>query len=120
MAYTKKEFVSKIDETLARVRETLISKGHDYTTNDPLENFKVLASHSISQKQVAMTMIGIKVNRLKNLLLAEKNPKFESVDDTVLDLICYGVLLDAILKEPVISTCSNVSVSPGLIMEPIE
>ncbi len=96
---TQNEFEDIIEGVLARVKETLINKGHDYTNKDPIENFKLLEEYGIQPTQAVMQLIAIKWNRLKNLIMNNKQPKNESVDDNELDLICYTILLHVVREE---------------------
>ena len=76
---------------------TLKTKGHDYTDSDALENFKLI--RGVDPAEVALIQLSIKLNRLTNLLLRNKTPKNESIDDNIKDLANYAVLLAMILIE---------------------
>ena len=96
---TQDKFESIVKTLLGKVERTLIDKGHDYTNKDPIENFKLLNTFNIDSTETALVLINIKLNRLNNLLLNNKTPKYESVDDTILDSIAYQVLLYVALEE---------------------
>lgn len=98
--YRYERFNEKVELILENMKETLAGKGHDYTNTDPLENFKLLDSHGVSPVESALVLINIKINRLNNLLLSNKKPKYESVEDTIKDLANYAVLLQCIIDEP--------------------
>jgi hypothetical protein len=87
------------DELVKLMEHTLFKKGDDYANADRLSNFKDSGNITCtSAKQIALTMIAVKVSRIGNLFKSE-NPKNESVLDSVLDLANYAVLLHMILCE---------------------
>lgn len=94
-----KEQERHFDELVELMRHTLFSKGDDYANSDRLSNFKDSGNITgTSAKQVALTMIAVKVSRIGNLFKSEK-PMNEPVLDSVLDLANYAVLLHMILCE---------------------
>lgn len=110
---TQKEFNKLVKEYLARIEKTLLDKGHDYTNVDPVENFKLLQNYpkGIPPTVAALFEISVKHNRLKNLVLSDKIPKNESVDDTILDLACYAILMHVIRAEEEKSPTKNLNTS---------
>lgn len=84
---------------LEEIRDLLQKKGHDYTNQDALQNLKVLEDAGLPATTGALFEIGVKFNRLKNLLLSDKKPNFESIEDSIRDLISYGVLLELAYSE---------------------
>lgn len=79
--------------------ETLGSKKNDYSNKDEFSNF--LTSSMIAgtiPEQSFLTLIGTKVARLRELTTTDKEVKNESVQDTILDLVCYTSLLGKYLK----------------------
>lgn len=88
------------DKLVARMRDTMLSKGNDYATDDRLANFKQAAAiTNLQPVQVALVMIAVKISRLSNLLAAGKTPENEAVADTTLDLAVYAILTDALIQE---------------------
>jgi len=82
-------------------RTLLTSKGHDYANEDLLSNFKITAAvEGRSKEEVVLTLISTKVVRLSNLLKS-KNPKHESLEDTLIDLANYSFLLNACLRDKI-------------------
>lgn len=83
------------------IKKTILSKGTDYANADRLSNFKLAgAIMGISGEQQCLSLIATKVARLGNLLNKKHiNPNNESLKDSALDLICYGILLDMLLSE---------------------
>lgn len=80
-------------------QDTLLKKGNDYAGDDRLSNFKTVAAiTNTTPEMVCLTMIGIKVARLGQLL-SGKQAENESVRDSVEDLANYSILLDQILMK---------------------
>jgi hypothetical protein len=86
------------DETVARMREILFSKGDDYSDGtDRLSAFKLAgAICGITPTQHCFTHIANKVVRLGSLLDG-KRPNHESINDTLDDLGNYTILLQMLL-----------------------
>jgi len=85
---------------LATMREIHIKKNADYAeANNPFSNFEIaskLVSHfSHPIDQVFVTLIGIKLARLSNLLNTGKLPDNESIADTFIDGPNYFALWGA-------------------------
>ena len=96
---TKEEQEKFITEYFIRMDEILLSKGDDYANSDRLSNFKLSgAIVGISPEQNCLSLIATKVARI-GVLLKSKNPKNESIDDSVIDLANYTILLAMLLKE---------------------
>ena len=72
-------------------------KSTDYAEREnKFSNFEQAAiAAGISVEQVFLVLIGVKVARLTQLMTADKEPNFESIDDNLLDLINYPGLLRA-------------------------
>ena len=83
------------------IKKTILSKGNDYANADRLSNFKLAgAIIGISAEQQCLSLIATKVARLGNLLNKRHiNTNNESLKDSALHLICYGILLDMLLSE---------------------
>ena len=83
----------RFTDHLDRMRAIHDAKSHDYATvDDPFSNFKLAADVAgVSTDTVFATLIGVKLARLRELL-AGKEPKHESIDDSLLDLSVYAAL----------------------------
>lgn len=87
-----KKFTSKQEEILK-------SKAHDYANEDVLSNFKKVAHlKGSSNIDPILLAINTKIVRLNNLI-DSKEPKNESIEDTLVDLCNYTFLLYAMLNE---------------------
>lgn len=97
---TKDQQEAFYDRYVAELRDILLNKGDDYANADRLSNFKQAgAMAGISAKQNCLSLIATKVSRIGNLIATDNIVKNESVQDSVKDLINYGVLLAMILEE---------------------
>jgi hypothetical protein len=98
---TKENQTQLFDKMVESQREIMLSKGDDYANADRLSNFKSAAYIcGLSTEQHCLAMIATKVARLGVLLDPKaKTPKFESVQDSVLDLANYAQLLNMIIEE---------------------
>ena len=89
------------EEVTEKMMDTMMSKASDYSNEDALGNFKAVANIcQLTPEQVCLTMIGVKVARL-GVLLQGKQPKNESIEDSILDLQNYSFLLYCIRQETI-------------------
>ncbi len=100
----KTDFSSFIQDTQAllnRCIELLKSKSNDYAEGgDAFLNFKTAAQVAgISPEQTLLTLLGMKLSRLTQLVGKGKKAQNESVEDTMLDVINYVILLRGMMKE---------------------
>lgn len=90
----------QFNEFVLKMRITLFSKGNDYANEDRLSNFKLAGNITgIGPKLNALNLIATKVARLGSLLNGNKTPNNESINDSLLDLANYVVLLNMIINE---------------------
>lgn len=91
--------INHVEEILKRSIDIHLKKRADYTSRpdiDPFENFE--RSNAIAEwfpdayKSFAI-LIGTKLARLGSLLINNRQPNNESIDDTFLDLITYCALM---------------------------
>lgn len=88
------------DLIVKRMEEILFKKGNDYANTDRLSNFKLAGAITGGSAETnCLNLIATKVARLGVLLNSDKPPANESVRDSIIDLINYGVLLDMIVTE---------------------
>lgn len=80
------------------MRQILIQKGNDYASENAPTNFELAgAICGLSPQLNCLSLIATKVARL-GVLLHGKEPKNESVHDSILDLANYAFLLHTIIK----------------------
>ena len=101
----QEEQIKHFEVITTQMKETLFKKGNDYSNEDRLSNFKLAgAICGLKAEQNCLSLIATKVARLGVLLNSDKEPNNESVQDSVLDLANYSILLSMILKS---STSNN-------------
>ena len=76
-------------ELLERVIKVLKSKGEDYGNNNEISPYAV---------QLATAKILTKAERIANIVFNNHDPNHESLDDSILDLCGYCVLMDRAIK----------------------
>ena len=78
----------------------MFSKGDDYANQDRLSNFKLAGAISGGNAETnCLNLIGTKVARLGVLINSKGKPNHESIEDSILDLANYAVLLSMIVSE---------------------
>lgn len=96
---TKQEQEQMFSELTEKMKNTLLSKGDDYSNSDRLSNFKLAGGIAGTTPELnCLNLISTKVARL-GVLLNGKIPNNESTADSVLDLANYSVLLYMLLNE---------------------
>ena len=97
IAKTQEHHFNKMVEQMHKI---LISKGGDYANEDRLSNFKLAGSIiGLTPEMNCLSLIATKVARLGVLLNSAKAPNNESIDDSIIDLANYAVLLSMIIKD---------------------
>lgn len=83
-----------------RMKSVILSKGNDYANEDRLSNFKLAgAICGLTAEQNCLSLIATKVARLGVLLKSDTPAENESIEDSLIDLANYAVLLDQIRKD---------------------
>lgn len=94
---TQIKHFAEITEQMASI---MLHKGNDYANDDRLSNFKVAgASCGITAELNCLSLMATKVARLGVLLNNDKTPNNESIQDSLLDLANYTILLTMLLKD---------------------
>lgn len=97
---TEQDQIKHFELFTNQMKEIIFKKGNDYANVDRLSNFKLAgAICGLKAEQNCLSLIATKVARLGVLLNSDKAPNNESVQDSVLDLANYSILLSMILKE---------------------
>ena len=100
MNQKKQEYI--FDQTIDKMREIMLSKGNDYANEDRLSNFKLAGSIcGLSPQQNCLSLIATKVARLGVLLKEKSEPNNESIEDSLVDMANYTLLLIMILRDEV-------------------
>lgn len=97
MSNLQEQHFNHVEQTFANAFDTMLAKNHDYAEDrNPYSNFEFGAeSAGITVEQGLLFLIGIKMARLKQLLVSDKTPNNESVEDTLEDTINYTAILKA-------------------------
>jgi len=96
---TKQEQIKFFGDYTDKMAEIMLNKGDDYAGEDRLSNFKQVAQICGIKPQTAiLALIATKVARLSQLY-SGKTPKNESINDSIVDLSNYSVLLAMIEAE---------------------
>lgn len=95
-----RNFISSSKKMVADCIALMGKKSHDYASNqNRYSNFEYAAQAAgIKPEQAILSLIGIKVARLTQLVSAGKTPENESVEDTMKDLINYTLILSGYLQ----------------------
>lgn len=95
MSTSFSSFNNSLSRLFGKCAGLLESKGHDYSTNEnTFVNFETSAMVAgTTREQSCMVLIGTKCSRLRELLVKDKEPLHESIEDTIVDLACYVALL---------------------------
>lgn len=97
---TRTEQEKHISQFFDRMRSVILSKGNDYANEDRLSNFKLAgAICGLTAEQNCLSLIATKVARLGVLLKSDTPAENESIEDSLIDLANYAVLLDQIRKD---------------------
>ena len=90
----------QIERMLKLMRATMIAKGYDYAGTDTLANFKEVNRIGVSTPVSIFVRLSDKYMRLTRFLNTDKlKVKSEQIEDTLLDLANYAVLLSVAFKE---------------------
>lgn len=83
----------------ARGLELMKKKNHDYSSDHPLQNFMVAESRgTCSAENGIINRIDDKLSRLVSVIKKGAKVQDESLQDTIIDVINYSVLLAAVIK----------------------
>lgn len=93
----KNDFIFQIKKSLMQGLDVMKGKSHDYASKtNRYSNFEQAAKVAgTTTEQAILTLIGIKIARISELINAKKDPKNESLQDSYMDLINYICILNA-------------------------
>lgn len=97
----KKQQEKHFKSMTKKMNKVMFSKGDDYANEDRLSNFKLAGAISGGNAETnCLNLIGTKVARLGVLINSKGNkPNHESIEDSILDLANYAILLSMIVSE---------------------
>ncbi len=103
---TQEEQVKHFENMVDTMKGVMFKKGNDYANTDRLSNFKLAGGIcGLKPEQNCLSLIATKVARLGVLLNLDKSPNNESINDSVLDLANYSILLSMLLSEKGVKQC---------------
>jgi hypothetical protein len=93
----KEDFIEAFKATTDDMVETVIRKNHDYTSSDtdPFDNFNAVEALGICSSEIGILVrMTDKIKRIISLLQkGEGMVKDESIEDTMVDLANYSIIL---------------------------
>jgi hypothetical protein len=104
------------EETVQKMKDIMFRKGNDYANQDRLSNFKLAGSIAGSNAELnCLNLIATKVARLGVLLNSNSTAQNEPVEDSIIDLANYALLLrmirtDADNQRPTLSLATPYTV----------
>lgn len=97
---TREELMSLHDEMCAKGKSLMTAKNADYSKSTALGNFFVAeALQACSAENGIIVRMSDKLSRIVSILEKGNQVKDESVQDTLVDIINYTVLLGAVIRE---------------------
>lgn len=97
---THEELLKYFDETTAKLRKTLDAKNQDYSgqSDNAFANFERSQVIGIDPTTGILVRMLDKLSRVSNLIKVEGKVKDESIQDTLLDLANYAIILSAMIE----------------------
>ena len=96
----REEFKKEFSDTLISMNKIMEAKDRDYTTDsNPFSNFNLVEDMWIaSAEQAILVRMSDKFSRIANLIDSEAKVKDETIEDTLIDLANYSIILKLLLK----------------------
>lgn len=95
---TQQEFIDAFQDSLSKMFNIMESKNHDYANaEDPFKNFKMAEMAGMSVEQGIFLRMLDKVSRISELLTKEAKVEDEKLEDTLLDLANYAIILNVFM-----------------------
>lgn len=97
--FTREDMLKEFKLTVDKMYEIAKKKKADYSWNWPFENFETVEKLSITKTaNWILVRMTDKITRIVNLLEKENQVKDESIEDTLIDLANYSILLKIYLQ----------------------
>lgn len=96
----KEQYLESLSNTFAEALMTVEGKVEDYAEeSDSFSNFRFAAlAAGVTVEQVLLVLLGIKLARLKTLIVSDREPNNESIEDTLVDSVNYNGILKSYLE----------------------
>src|SRR6056297_406529 len=98
---TRKEYMEYHKAICDKMMEVTKAKNHDYSgwNDDPFANFKSCEGYGISTEIGFITRMSDKISRVKSFVdQGVCNVKDETIEDTLIDLANYSILMAGYIK----------------------
>lgn len=96
----QKEFIENIENFYKKGVDIIRKKNTDYAVDhDPFKNFRFAEMVGVSVKRGILVRMSDKLARLSNLIDREAVVKDETIEDSLIDLCNYGLILLVYLKD---------------------
>lgn len=95
------ELLKFSEDNFKKCLSIMQAKNADYSAgdDDALRNFKTAKLVNLDPKHILLANMVNKISRIGNLLSKEAAVETEKIDDTILDLVNYSILLLAYLHD---------------------
>ena len=97
----REDYLNRFSETLSLMFKITSEKNADYATwDDPFRNFRMVENMGIcTSEEWILVRMSDKMSRISNLIKDNKpQVKDESIEDTLVDLANYSIILSIYLK----------------------
>jgi hypothetical protein len=97
----QKTYLIKFKEITEKMNELVARKNADYAgANDAFKNFKMCEALGVcSVEEGIVVRMSDKLTRISNLLNSEAKVADEKIQDTLLDLANYSIILSLVMSE---------------------
>lgn len=100
----KKQFLEEFDNTLTYMLDTAERKNHDYSwgegESNPFKNFQLVEQLGVtSVERGFLVRMCDKLSRIVSLIDNEAKVKDEAIEDTLVDLANYAIIMSIYVKD---------------------
>ena len=97
---TSQERKELFDSIITKAQDIMFAKAHDYNVAEDVNaNFKAYKLIGVSPTDGVLARLVDKICRLSSISRKEAMVKDESVEDTIVDIINYSIILAHIMKD---------------------
>jgi len=96
----KNDFMRDFERVVDKMLQIAKTKNHDYSKQGAFTNFKMVENLGITTAEKGiLTRMCDKMSRIVNLLDSEAMVEDEKIEDTLIDLANYAIILNIYLKQ---------------------
>lgn len=97
---TRQDLIELHQELTSKARELMVRKNADYTGGGgPFANFETSQMYGVHRVKGALIRLNDKLQRINSFVTQDLQVKDESVEDTIIDVINYVVLIAGMIRE---------------------